>query len=292
MMRMSFQLRFAAMMAFLALSPISRSAPPIPPELASSLHEGSVKSVNGRTELSANTSRPFALAIGMMRIQYGVAICYEDPPYKYPDDVSEATPKGIRKYRMPAYGQLSLTYSSNDVLTVLKQLAQVRLEPDRGAHFQVTQAGSVFMFTPVDARDANGNRGSSESPLDARITMPNKSRPASETLSTVLALAATASKQRIVYMTPPGPDHPGDPTYEVEARDETARSVLLRVLALMAPQKGPFAWDLMFDPDSNQYYMNFAAVINVQRSAVPPTESHSAPDSAGHNAADSGISPH
>ena len=148
------------------------------------------------------------------------------------------------------------------------------------------------MFLPLDARDSKGNRGGiSQSLLDVHLTMPTASRPASETLATVLKLTAEASQQRIVYMTPPGPDHPGDPTYEIGAQNETVRSVLLRALALMEPQKGPMASDLFYDPDSSQYYMNFVAVIKRLPSGTSPAAIQRTPPSGG-NAAEVPITQH
>jgi len=285
-------LHFADLIAFLALSPLAHSAPPVPAQLASDLRDATVTSANGQTQFTTGTSRPFSLLIEVMRIQYGVVICYEDPPYLNSDDVITSSPKGLPPYRVPAGGKLSLTYSADNVAAVLEQLARVRLAPDRGAHFHVVQSGSVFMFLPLDVRDANGNRVTSRSPLDAHITLPAGSRPASETLGEVLKLTADASHQRIVNMTPPGPDFPGDPTYEMSATDETARSVLLRALSLMEAQKGPMAWDFFFDPDSGQYYMNFSAVNKRRSSTIIPASTNSKAIPTGGNAARSGITPH
>jgi len=292
MTRLTVQSYFSSVIAFLSFFSIAHSAPPVPAQLAANLPDGTaVKSSNGQAQFATETSRPFSLAIEVLRVQYGAIICYEDPLYADPDDVVAFTHKGIRDRRIPAGGKFSLTYSADDVATVLKQLAQVRLTPDRGAHFHVVQTGSVYMFLPIDARDLNGNRGASQTPLDAHITMDAVSRPASETLATVLKLAADASKQPIVYMTPPGPDSPGDPAYKIGAQDETVRSVLLRALALMEPQKGPVAWDLFYDPDSRQYYMNFTAVIKGSRPVATPASIKRAVPSGG-NAADVPITPH
>lgn len=177
--------------------------------------------------------------------------------------------KGRPRLVIPASARLSLTYSSDDVGAVVTQLVQTRSVPDRGAHFHVVKSGSVYMVVPVDVRDSTGARSASESPLDVRITMPPKSGRRLELLGTLLDLISDASKQQVVYMEGLGPDRPDSPTYQLGAQDEPARSVLLRALALMEPQVGLTAWDLLFDPQSGKYFMSFISVTRAFPTTTP-----------------------
>jgi hypothetical protein len=286
-------MRFVLPMCLSSILEIAHSAPAIPTQVATRLQGGTVTTTDGLTKFSADTARPFALAVEVLRIQYGAVICYEEAPYRYVDDIANKSEKGVARGAIPAGGELVLTYSADDVESVLTQLALTRSVPDRGSHFRLLKSGSVFMLLPLDVRDSTGFRSMTETPFDVSITMPAKGRGRLELLTTILRLVSEASKQQIVYMSGPGPDSPDEPTYQMSAQDEPARNVLLRALKLMETLHGPMAWDLMFDPASGKYFMNFTAVYkNIPGSATPvSTQPASIPQ--GPNAADSGVvTPH
>jgi hypothetical protein len=211
------------------------------------------------------------MAIEALRAQYNAIVCYEDPEYIHADDVIDRklTEPRSPKMLIPSGGKLVVSYNGTDVAVALAQLTRARLVPDRGAHFSVIKAGSVYMVVPALVRDSTGAWGARQSVLDAHITMPAQSRGAEELLKTILQLTAQASARGIQYGWGPGPDRPGSTQYQVGAQDESARSVLLRALPLMAPQTGPIAWELLFDPQTSTYVMNFMAVPNASTLVTP-----------------------
>src|SRR5262249_12622038 len=94
-------------------------------------------------------------------------------------------------------------------------------------------------------------------------------------LTTILGLVSDASGQKVEYITGLSPDRPYSPTYEISAQNETARSVLLRAQALMQPLIGPMAWDLLYDPESRTYFMNYTWVPRNSPPTTTPVPSNS-----------------
>ena len=150
-----------------------------------------------------------------------------------------------------------MTYSSNDVESVLEQLVQTHSQLDRGAHFRIVEAGSVYMVVPTDVRDATGKRSATSSPFDVHVTIPAKNLTRFDLLSDLMDVAGAAAKEDIVIINGPSPGQEGAPTYELRAKDEPVRNVLLRVLREMEPVYGPTGWALLYDPQTGKYFMNF-----------------------------------
>jgi hypothetical protein len=250
----------------------SRSATSTSPEWATGLRGIDVIYTDGMTTLTSDDPRPFELAVTALRRQFHVVICYEDSPYTHADDVIDRRLLDPRAppLLIPSGGKLVFSYKSSDVATVLDQLVRVRTVPDRGAHFSVIKADSLYMVVPSLVRDSTGAWEVPKSVLDAHITMPALSRGAEELLRTIVTLTAEASGRPFVFGWGPGPDRPNSPKYQVGAQDESTRSVLRRALALMAPQTGRFAWELLYDPQQAKYAMSFM-YIPIESTVVTPT---------------------
>lgn len=252
----------------------SGSATSRPPDWATGLH---VTFIDGLTTLTSGGSRPFELAVREVHRQFPhVVICYEDAPYTHADDVIDRRllDPSARSLLIPSGGTLTLSYNSSDVAAALDQLGRARTVPDRGAHFSVIKADSVYMVVPSLVRDSAGAWEVPTSVLDTHITMPVQSRGAEELLTTIVKLTAEASGRRMVFGSGLGPPRPNPPEYQVGAQDEATRSVLLRALALMAPQSGRFGWVLLYDPQDPGYEMSLMYVPNEPTVVPPPAGPH------------------
>jgi hypothetical protein len=223
--------------------------------------------IQDRGSVRRYPARPIFGAVMTLDDEYGHFITYEDPPYAYEGDLGEASMK-VRQ----ALDQLMLgppVDGSQDVGPVLNRLIQ--LSRDQGGHFRVLQTGDVFHVVPTEVRDADGRWVSHPSILDTPISIPTADRAYHEMIEAICQAVGAAARVKVVGIGGVGgegihtiADPP--PRFSLGAEQESARTVLMRTLAVAAP--GRWTWFLLYDFDDRMYYLNISPVPD--RTPKPP----------------------
>ena len=222
----------------------------------------------GKTTLTVESPRPLAKAVETLMQKYGSVITYEDPRYSYADDLEDDTErvrKDLDKYPSgkaprvigPVGGSLSVSSSSGEVGDILSQVIQA----SEHGHFQVVRTGDVLHVVPTEARDVNGNWMPQTSILDARISLPAQDRSAYETVSAICQAVGAAAHVHVGFVGIPlgglqGENAAPPPTYRLEANGESARSVLMRAMAMIFPERKKTWLLLNGSPQDAEYGLN------------------------------------
>ena len=247
-------------------------------DLATNVETASLNVDHGVTTLAVESGRPIATAVQALVDHFGVVITYEDPRYAYKgdlQDVTERVRKDLDRYPsgepprviVPMGGKLTVKTRSTDVAAALKQLIQVQSTTGQGGHFRVEQSGDAFHVVPTEVRDRNRNWALSASILDIPISLPTQDRAAQQVLDEICKAVSAAAHVRVWSGMGLGGDLrsvEGPPQYRLGAKNEPARSVLMRALAAVAADRGKLTWVLFYGDDS--YALS---ILSVPNRAVP-----------------------
>lgn len=229
------------------------------------------------------SARPIAKAVETLIEKYGYVITYEDPRYQNSDDLEDVTAavrKDLARYPAgraprvvgPRGGRLTIVLPSKEPMSILHEIVSAA---DHG-HFRVEQDGGVFHVVPTETRDRDGNWLPQGSVLDVPISIPMESRTAYGTIDAICQAVSTAAHVEVGVGTGVrtgglrGPS--GPPTYNLEANNEIARSVLERALTLITPPNAnmKLTWFLFYgSPDDPSYALN---IIMVASAAATPQQ--------------------
>jgi hypothetical protein len=242
-------------------------------------------SLRGSTAtIEVNDPRPIAKAVQTLVSQYGYVITYEDPRYNYMGDLEDVTAKFTRwnkrpemapKIIVPAMGKITVslpaTSGLKDVASALGVLAQQRSE--HGGHFRVQQSADVFHVIPTEARDPDGNWSANPSILDVPISLPAHDYSEHGMMQAICSAVGVLNHVEVhagggdvgLGIRPAGPET----LYHLEAKNESARTVLLRALSTSSTRRR--TWQLLYDYTVKAYYLNILEVPDVR--AVPQQRS-------------------
>ena len=264
---------------------------------ATDVEQASFKLVNGLGVLSVEAPRPVDLAARTLAAQYHAVITYEDPQYQDADDTVDRAASVRKDYGLyapgkapkalgPVGGTLSVNFSSSDLKSMLDQLNQAQTTAKVGGRFGVETTGAVYHIVPVQVRDSSGKWIKQQSILDKPISLDSRPRGSYELLSSICGAVAGANNRGVLLITASGPDTDQSPRYTLAASQESARSVLVRALAMMAPDVGQLTWSLYYDVGSGKYYMNFLrAPVVVSATTATPSHAPAASQPAVNGAA-------
>ena len=248
---------------FFALSAICASASAADSDLAT------VEITGGRTIVEVETARPLGMAVMALVERFAQPITYEDPRYVYEGDlvdVTERVRKDLDKYPPgkapkvigPRGGKLSVSSSSTDVAAVLDQLVQAQNSSGHGGHFRVERQGEFLHVIPTDVRDKSGNWAPQPSVLDVSISLEAEDRTALELVDTIRRAVSDAAGVKVVLgLGLSGGISTGkEPHYRLGAKNEPARSVLVRALTAIAVDRELLTWLLFYGAADNRYVLS------------------------------------
>jgi hypothetical protein len=254
------------------------------------------------------SGRPVFRAVLKLQEEYGYAITYEDPPYRFRGDlhdVASVVRKDYDKFPpdhrpvllVPRTVELDLTFpvaltvgGPQGMHAILAKLVEAADLIGSGGRFRVEQDGDVFHVIPVDVRDRNGNWMGYEALLDANISLPLRDRTEEDLYKN---LAVEVGAQKSVQLTARvnggivmGHQAPAVHT-NIGASNERARDVLTR--AIQSHPGGKRTWTLMPFPELGEqvYGLNIQDLPrkNLEADLVQAAQAaHPAPsDAAGRN---------
>ena len=216
--------------------------------------------------LVANASRPLTQALDALQQKYGWRVNYEDPQYTSKPDLIDAPglqdkssyPNG--QHRVPSGGAFVVEFPAASVANVSpdeKKTLQLLIDSynrsGNPGQFELRENRPEQSFDVVGtaAHDSQGRISQQQVLLDLPITLDAQARTVSDTVDLICQKIAEKSHIKITFgVYPLGLDHA---TVVVGGKDLTARSYLLRT---MESTNRKLCWRLLFDPDSNSYFLN------------------------------------
>lgn len=224
-----------------------------------------------RLHLSIDDPRPVAKAIELLMIEHpGFIATYEDPPYRYREDIRDVTAEVRRDIHLhpagnvprvigPMGGSFDFSYSVRsetgepaDWMEVLQEVLTAHQVGARGGRFRVERSGDVFHVVPTEVRDGSGVWVGQTSILDELITIPAQEGNGYEMLTAICKAVSDVTGIPVVVGTIPNnlfARHEG----LLEADAEPAKEVLLRTLRSIHPR---LTWRLLYGPSRERYALN------------------------------------
>jgi hypothetical protein len=189
--------------------------------------------------VSVDDPRPLAAALRAFEQRLGVAITYEDPPWRHVTEYKDVTATVARTVRrgqpptlVPRGGPLSVFVrlapmsASDQALSAVEALLVEYRAAGYPGDFRVIRSDSVLHVVPTTAKDARGVVGSFVPVLSSRVSIDDRERTAREMIDAiqdksqgVLWVAGTPAQRILIGTRILG-----------GATDETMRSVLLQTI--------------------------------------------------------------
>ena len=187
--------------------------------------------------LSAFGARPVDLAAKKLVDEFGIAINVEDPVYFYRDDVEDigATRSGRRLLvPKPSLLEIPLDIRTDGALSDVRQAVRdLRDTANRQFpfEFRIDTDGNVFTLIATRTRDEQGRSVQLTPLLDLRVTIPLGTRRILEHVNLLTESLQQQAAVRVSCCQAAVVGIPwGSTVVAFEAKDEPARSVLLRLL--------------------------------------------------------------
>jgi len=232
----------------------------------------------GQTETAAvfvDDPRPLSAAVLSLIQRYPITITYEDPRYEFAGDIRDVTNQVRknpgRRVLGPSGGVLEASYQvSRDtgnpvsVADTIQRIVEAKNLNPVGGRFNLYPSRDVFHIVPTEIRDSNGVWIEQQSIFSAPITFASEQSNGYELIEAILKQVSAASGQEIrgpvaTRLMNPLVRYTG----AVEARDEPAREVLMRVLHSISPR---FTYWVSYDPTERNYWFT---VVQTAEPAPP-----------------------
>ncbi len=187
--------------------------------------------------LSVFGPRPVDLAAKKLVDEFGIAVNVEDPLYLYRDDVqlSHVAPSG-KRVMVPRAALLEMAVVLNEegsLRNVGEAVEQLRDAANRQFPFayRIDKDRDVFTLVPTRTRDEHGRSVDSSPLLDHHVTIPLGTRRIFEHVNLLTESLQQQTGVRVSCCQAFVGGTPwGSTVISFEARDESARSALLRLL--------------------------------------------------------------
>lgn len=234
-------------------------------------------------EISVDTSRPIAAALDLLEQRHGVAITYEEPRYVHESDLADVTEEvrrdsggnheGTRpRVLVPRAGRLHVSYlmrnktsKLDDIAAVIRLLLEAHAEQRLPGAFRMERTGSLFHVVPIAVKGEDGSLVEAGSVLDAKIDFAKEERTGLETLEAICAAVRKVTGEDVTLGMAPL-NLLIDRRVSVGASDETARAVLVRVLAGIKPN---MSWRLFYSPSSLKCHLLNLYVVPEKHESTP-----------------------
>lgn len=221
-----------------------------------------------RVSISANEGRPLKAVVMEVEQRFGWIVTYEDPAYLFAPEIKDErhlrrdgkdlprlVPRGgpfTFSYTLPPSGA---TGSPQDAL--LSALLDQYHQSGYAGTFRLERTGLTYHIVPAMARDETGVRRPYGSILDRRISLPDREVNGFEMFASIVAAVKERGEPRLELGLVPIAGL-GQIRIRSAADDESARSVLVRMLASIHPR---LSWQLLCSPgDGESCYLNIHEV--------------------------------
>ena len=206
--------------------------------------------------LSVFGVRPVDLAAKKLVDEFGAAINVEDPAYLHQDDVREI---GVvhpeLRFLVPKASLLEMHLNLRpdgsllDIGQVMRDLVDTA-NTQLPFSYRILNDGNVFTLAPARTRDEQGRSADLTSILDRHVTVPLGTRRIFEHVNLLMLAVQQQTRVRVGCCQVFVSGIPwGSTVVSFEARDEAARSALLRLLRLQ-----PARARLVRDEQSRAYH--------------------------------------
>ena len=233
---------------------------------AQSPEAGRVERNGSQATLIVDSARPLDSAAITIAEQFGVPVNSEDPPYAYKDDVKDVTVDAWRQLHpsklalIPKGGRLEVQFASRpdgspeDMHGLLQRLVD-RANEQFPFRYRLDVAGDSFSLVPTHTRDLLGHVVEIIPLLDRRITIPLGNRTVAETVNLMTAQFSAQTGLQVSCCQGVVAGIPwGMTRTDFEAQNETARSVLRRLIASeLQGQPNAYYWLQRCDPLPSQW---------------------------------------
>jgi hypothetical protein len=192
------------------------------------------------TTLSVFGPRPVDLAAKKLANEFGVAVNVEDPVYLYRDDVQDVTPPRVasvgRRVLIPkaALLEMRVDLRPDGSLRNVRHLVQDLVDTANAQWpflYRIDNDGDVFTLVASRTRDEQGRSVELTPILDRRVTIPLGTRRIFEHVNLLTQALEQQTGIRIDCCQAAVGGIPwGSTVVSFEARDEPARSALLRLI--------------------------------------------------------------
>ncbi len=215
--------------------------------------------------LTVFNGRPVDAAAELLAKEFGIQVNVEDPLYFYRDDVEDVTaqvsrvPNPQRRTIVPKGRLLEIAFglrsdgSPRDVPTLVQTLIDTA-NAQAPFGYRIDRDGDTFTLVATRTRDAQGRVVDLTPILDRRVGIPFGMRSFDEHIK--LLTGALAAQGVHVGCCQAIAAQIGR-SVEFEARDEPARSVLLR---LIRTKPGRYQWLMRCQPDDSWCFINVAQI--------------------------------
>lgn len=240
--------------------------------------QATISETGATIRLVANDTRPLMQALNALQQKYGWRINYEDPQYISKLDLVEA--KGLQdksfypngQHRVPSGGSFVVelgTGSAANIAPDEKKTLQLLVDSynrsGNPGRFELREGRpgedrpeQIFDVVGTAAHDNQGRISHQQVLLDLPVTLDAEERTFSDTVDLICQKIAEKGHAKISFgIHPLGLDHAH---VTVGGKDLTARSYLFRT---MESTNRKLYWRLLFDPDSNSYFLNVHQVAPV-----------------------------
>ena len=244
---------------------------------AQSPEAGRIERAGNRSTLIVDCPRPMDSAAITLAENFGMNVSVEDPPYIFRDDVKDVTaevartPNPPRRVLVPRGGKLAVDFSvradgfPDDIRGLIETLVG-QANAQFPFAYRVDPMGGSYVIVPTRMRDALGNVIEITPLLDRHVDVPLGTRTIAETANLVTAALSAQTGLHVSCCQAFVAGVPwGGSTITFEARDESARNVLMRLIAAdLQGKPNHFYWLERCDPlPSNWCFINL-------RYASPP----------------------
>ena len=223
----------------------------------------------GQTEqITITSGRPLAAIALELERRHGWIVTYEDPPYEFEGDVDDVTGIVRRDFSRPNLKVLvprakSFTFeygNGREEVNAARVLPTLLEEYHRTfstvSTFRLLQTGDVFHVVPQASAGRDGNPVNRRAALNTRISIEDSERNGLDLLQEIAKAVSRGSETPIELGTIPVNLFVGT-RIRGGARDEVARSVLLRTLSATGVR---LSWRLLCQPGLRQCALNVHAV--------------------------------
>jgi hypothetical protein len=203
---------------------------------------GRVEISSHEAVLTVDSPRPVDSVAKTLAQRYGIVINSEDPAYLYSGDMKDVTAETVRTMRpglrvlVPKGGHLEVRFpvtpegSPQDLRGLLQAVIDAANAQFPFA-YRLDLDGGAYTFIPTTTRDAQGRVIGLPALLDRKITIPLGTRSIIEHANLMTDALSAQTGFQISCCQGVAAGYPwGMETVAFEARDEPARSVLLRLI--------------------------------------------------------------
>src|ERR1043166_51744 len=238
--------------------------------IAQSPEAGRIERAGNQATLIVDGPRPVDSAAITLAEQFGMNVSVEDPPYLFRDDVKDVTAEVARtanpsrRVLVPRGGRLTVDFSvradgfPDDVRGLIETLVG-QANAQFPFAYRVDPMGSSHVIVPTRTRDALGNVIEMKPMLDRHVDIPLGPRTIAETANLVTAALSAQTGLHVSCCQAGVAGVPwGGSTITFEAHDESARDVLMRLIATdLQGKPNHFYWLERCDPlPSNWCFIN------------------------------------